>query len=234
MLENTFLRRLSVFAMCLALAGCCANDVCNCQDELADALFFRFNYTRKRKLDVSNKTIGFNASDIDTIRISRTNVLPAALQGPGKDTLGFVRQTDVVTVVRQLDTSKFPGDTIIMTEVPYTYTNGTTTILKEQDILVINNASPFASSSTTKLNAYTYRIQPIKNRQPLATYYITGIDLKGRYNANGCCTCYENTGKTYTLTTGVTPTSAAKVEQINAAAPDSVNSRRVVRLSYPH
>ena len=111
MFSTNFLRRLPALATCLALASCCANDTCNCQDELADALFFRFNYTRKRQLDASGKTIGFNASDVDTIRVSRTNIRPASL----KDTIGFVRQTDVVTVVRQLDTSTFPGDTILRT-----------------------------------------------------------------------------------------------------------------------
>ena len=228
MLENTFLRRLSVLALCLALAGCCANDVCNCKDELADALFFRFNYTKKRQYTTVNGQLvptSFNAKDIDTIRIYRRNNLPLALQGPGKDTLGFVRQTDSVTVVRQLDTKTSPGDTLIAVTVQSTAANGTVTNLPDQDIIVINNASPFASSSTTKLNAYTYRIALVRGRRkPKPIYYITGIELNGRYDANGCCTCYENTKKTDTLTTGSTR------EYINAA--DSVDKRRIARLRF--
>ena len=224
MLENTFLRRLSVLALCLALAGCCANDVCNCKDELADALFFRFNYTRKRQYATINGQLvptSFNAKDIDTIRIYRRNIRPATL----RDTIGFVRQTDSITVVRQLDTRTSPGDTLIAVNVLSTSANGTTTTLPDQDIIVINNASPFASSSTTKLNAYTYRIGVVRGRRkPRPIYYITGIELNGRYNANGCCTCYENTKKTDTLTTGSTR------EYINAA--DSVDKRRIARLRF--
>jgi hypothetical protein len=239
MLFPTFLRRLPILATCLALAGCCASDICTCRDELADALFFRINYTRKRQYDNnSRRAISFNASDIDTIRIYRRNKLPASLVGKDKDTTGFVRQTDVVTVVRQLDTSTFPGDTIIKSEVPYTSTNGYTTTLKEQELIVINNASPFTSSGSTKLNAYTYRIEVVKNssgnRRPLATYYITGIDLKGRYNGDGCCTCYENTAKTDTLTIGITANTPKRVFPINAYVPDSANQRRVVRLRFPY
>jgi len=122
--------------------------------------------------------------------------------------------------------------------VPYTSTNGTTTTLKEQDIIVINNASPFTSSGSTKLNAYTYRIEVVKNRagnrRPLATYYLTDIQLNGNYDANGCCTCYINTAKTYKLTIGATPTTSTRADQLNGAAPDSLNGRRVVRLRYPY
>ena len=239
MLFPTFLRRLPTLATCLALAGCCASDICTCRDELADALFFRINYTRKRQVGTSSGFSSFNAKDIDTIRIYRRNIRPTTLVG--QDTVGFVRQTDSVTVTRQLDTTTSPGDTLIATTIESTSTNNITKTLSDQDLIVINNASPFTSSGTTKLNAYTYRIGVLRSRagrrKPSPIYYITNIQLAGRYNADGCCTCYENTAKTYTLTTGATATTGTRVEQINAingSATDSANQRRVVRLRFPY
>jgi hypothetical protein len=233
MLQKTLLRRFSALATCLALAGCCANDTCDCQDYLADALLFRFNYTPRRRLDANGKPISFNAKDIDTIRIYRRSIIPPTL----RDTIGFVRQTDSVTVVRQLDTQTSPGDTLIATQVLSTSTNNVTTTLKDQDLIVINNASPFSSRASIKLDSYTYRIGVLRSRagrrKPSPLYYITNIQLQGRYNADGCCTCYENTAKAYTLTIGATATTAPRVQQINAAAPDSANGYRVVRLPFP-
>jgi hypothetical protein len=234
MSNTNLLRRLSAFATCLALAGCCANDTCNCQDELADALSFRFNYTPHRRIDANGKFISFNAQDIDTIRIYRRSIIPPTLA----DTIGFVRQTDSVTVVRQLDTQTSPGDTLIATQVLSTSANNVTTTLKNQDLIVINNASPFASRGATKLDSYTYRIGVLRSRtgrrKPSPIYYITNIQLQGRYDANGCCTCYENLAKTYTLTVGATATTSPRVQQIDAAAPDSISGRRVVRLPFPY
>ncbi|MGI4867645.1 MAG: hypothetical protein ACRYFZ_27240 [Janthinobacterium lividum] len=204
-----------------ALSGCCANNVCNCNDALADALSFRVNYTRHRQYN-GTAAITFSASDVDTLRIYRTTRPPAN----AKDTLSFVRSTDSVTVARVArPSSTSPADTVIYT--PTTTSAGTT--LVEQDVVVINNTSPFASTSTTKLSGYTYRIGVISNasrrRKPLAIYYITNVQLQGRFNGNGCCTCYENTGKTYTLTArSIAPTA------VDAA--DSGSVRRVVRLPF--
>lgn len=202
-----------------ALSGCCANGVCICEDELADALFFRLNYTAHRQYSGTTPT-SFNARDIDTLRIYRTTRPPAN----ARDTLSFVRSTDSVTVVRVArPSSTSPADTVIYT--PTTTSAGTT--LVERDVVVINNTSPFASTSTTKLSGYTYRIGVINNasrrRKPIAIYYLTNVQLAGRFNANGCCTCYENTGKSYTLTAKSLVTTS-----VNAA--DTLG--RVVRLPY--
>lgn len=233
MLQKTLVRRFSALAACLALAGCCANDTCDCQDYLADALVFRFNYTPRRQLGTNGNFISFNAKDIDTIRIYRRSIIPPTL----RDTIGFVRQYDSVTVVRQLDTQTSPGDTLIATQVLSTSANNVTTTLKNQDLIVINNASPFSSRGSTKLDSYTYRIGVLRSRagrrKPNPLYYITNIQLQGRYKADGCCTCYENLAKSYTLTIGATATTAPRVQQLNAAAPDSANGYRVVRLPFP-
>lgn len=209
----------------LALAGCCANNVCLCNDTLADALFFKINYTSHRQYSGA-RPISFSANDVDTIRVYRTTRPPTDT----KDTLSFVRTTDSVTIARlAIPRRGFPGDTIISDTIRITNTNGSTTRLIDQDLLVINNASPFASTSTTKLSGYNYRIGIIRNaskrRKPLAIYYLTSIALSGHYDANGCCTCYQNTGKAYTLTPKSFPSTA-----VNAA--DSAGGRRVVRLPF--
>lgn len=169
MLKTNLLRRLSAFATCLALAGCCANDTCLCQDELADALFFSFQI---------GGTGGFLATDVDTLLVTRithpdpkTNALPS-------------RETKLLTL-------------------PLT-SNG---LSLKRDSLIINNAAPFASAgSTTKLDAYDYRIVAVRTdqvagRKVVSRYIfkVNNIVLAGDYKADGCCTCYENSGKSFSF-----------------------------------
>ncbi|RYY20643.1 MAG: hypothetical protein EOO36_02835 [Cytophagaceae bacterium] len=210
MMRKNFVGQLAGLAASLALAGCCANNSCNCQDELADALSFRINYTRHRQY-VGNVAVSFNASDIDTIRLYRSSRRPTAT-----DTTGFVRQNDSVTVARALTNANANGDTTLV---------GSGTFL-------INNAAPFAGNGTTKLTGYNYRIGVIRNRRgnrkPIAIYYLTNVALQGRFEGTGCCTCYQNTGKQYTLTTRLP--SGTVAESIDATLTDSVS--RVVRLRY--
>ena len=200
----------------LALAGCCANNSCNCQDELADALFFKINYTSHRQYN-GTIPLTFSANDVDTIRIYRTTRSPIT----PKDTV-----TDSVTVARPRE---YRGtDTLIAPTADVLNTNGSTTTLLYQDLITINNASPFASTGS-KLTNYNYRIGIIRNaskrRKPLAIYKLTNIALQGRYDANGCCTCYQNTGKTYTLAYKLGTPSL-----VDAA--DSQGVRKVVRLPF--
>jgi hypothetical protein len=193
----------------LALAGCCANDICLCADTgLADALQFRFNYTTHRQTS-GGKFISFNASDVDTLRIYRTarNI---------KNISNFVAITDSVTIGRPLIVNP-AGDTLISTTSLVTSSSGVADTLKGQDIVVINNAAPFPASGGAKLNAYTYRIALIrnrsKNRKPTYSYYLTNVFVNGFYEANGCCTCYRNTGKAFTLGVGI-PKDSTRVTVI--------------------
>ena len=204
-----------------ALSGCCANNVCNCNDALADALFFKINYTSHRQYDATRKATSFSANDVDTIRLSRTTRPPAG----AKDTLSFVRTTESIIIARQRE---YRGsDTLIAAT---TTTNGGTTLIN-QDLIVINNASPFASTSTTKLSGYNYRIEVISNasgrRTPLATYYITRARLEGRFDANGCCTCYQNTSKSYRLTA-----RSFQVDSLVATNNDTTGINKIVRLPF--
>ncbi|WP_035567090.1 hypothetical protein [Hymenobacter sp. IS2118] len=53
------IRLAAIFCLSLLLGGCCANDVCDCQDDQADAVKLSFSPA-------------FGAADLDTIRILRS------------------------------------------------------------------------------------------------------------------------------------------------------------------
>jgi hypothetical protein len=210
--------------MLLALAGCCANDICNCPDTgLADALQFKFNYTIHRQTS-GGKFISFNASDIDTIRIYRTSFNISKLPN-------FVVATDSVTIGRPLVVNQ--GDTLLATTIQVASSNGGTSPVDKQDIIVINNAAPFPSSGGAKLNAYTYRISLIRNRsgnrKPTYSYYLTNIFLDGENEANGCCSCYRNLGKAFTLGVG-TPSD---ITRVTVVAYDTASVKELTRLPRP-
>lgn len=209
----------------LALAGCCANDICVCADTgLADALQFKFNYTTHRQVS-GGKFISFNASDVDTLRIYRTPLNPRNLPN-------FVATTDSVTIGRPLLITA-AGDTLISDTLRTAASNGQIREVSGQSIVVINNATPFPASGGNKLNAYTYRISLIRNRsgnrKPTYSYYITNIFLDGEDEANGCCTCYRNTGKAFTLGIG-TPSNTTPVTVV---AYDTASLKELTRLPRP-
>ena len=192
--------------MLLALAGCCANDICVCADTgLADALQFRFNYTTHRQVSGGRFT-SFNASDVDTLRIYRTalNI---------NNVSNFIPVTDSVTIGRPLVVTA-SGDTLILDTSQVATSNGGTRPLDNQSVVVINNATPFPASGGAKLNAYNYRISLIRNRsgnrKPTYSYYLTNIFISGEYEANGCCSCYRNTGRAFTLGVG-NPSNTTRV-----------------------
>jgi hypothetical protein len=167
-----FLCFLPGLAIMMALSGCCANDVCICNDSLADALVL--SYSHRVKIGA-----GINASDVDSAIVSR-------IARPDPKNPSNIPRTDSLVIGRKV-------------LVPRT---GIITDSTVQDIITINNASPFASAGDTiKLNAYKYHITLYKSKKVLATYLINNIELRGRYNSTGCCTCYENLSKAFTLTT---------------------------------
>ncbi|RZL00027.1 MAG: hypothetical protein EOO62_24290 [Hymenobacter sp.] len=77
----------------------------------------------------------------------------------------------------------------------------------KRDSIVINNAAPFSlAGGNTKLSAYDYQINASQvtasggvRTTKRYTYTITNIKLDGRYDANGCCTCYLNTQKQFDI-----------------------------------
>jgi hypothetical protein len=199
---------LPALALIMALSGCCANNSCNCQDELADALLFSFQV---------GGTNGFAAAEIDTLIIVRITHPTAAYP----------------TIVRDS----------VLRILPLTASG---TDLK-RDSIAINNASPFSlTGGNTKLSAYDYQLNASQvtaangfRTTRRFSYTITNIKLDGRYNANGCCTCYLNTEKQFDISsrflvattdvrtfparttavqTGATP-AQTKVIAVNTSAP---------------
>jgi hypothetical protein len=153
------------------LAGCCGNTACDCQDLLADALYFSF------------KTQGANAfsnSEIATVYLARYDTTRAGLN---LDSLPLVRSQRVNnTLKRRLAGSPINVDTT--------------------GLLIINNNAPFtAATAGGKLSGYRYRLYVPQDsagtfkKHTFTTFSLDRIRVIGRYQADGCCTCYENSLK---------------------------------------
>jgi hypothetical protein len=186
------LRRLPALATCVALAGCCANDTCVCNDLLADALLFSF------KIGGAD---GFLATDVDTLLVTRiTHPDPNTNAKPSRET--------------KLLTYPLTADTLAL----------------RNNSFIINNAAPFASAgNTTKLDAYDYRIVAVRTKQvagrKVQTRYlfkINNIQLAGNYKANGCCTCYENSGKRFDVNAAASDTATAAPRIVTAPIDNQV------------
>ena len=171
----------------LLLAGCCANNVCDCRDELADAFYFRF--------DTSGRPGSFvPRTELDTVLLKRF-ALPLDAKGQP-----FLRKGSTVqTFTGYADSLDKAGGFDLATIVRATAVR--------RDTIALNNNLPFAQSGSRKLNTYLYRIevrdasrgprQSVKNN-PLR-YELKNIALKGEFYGTGCCTCYRNTSKTATF-----------------------------------
>jgi hypothetical protein len=195
-LMKKILCSIPVLAMLLALAGCCANDVCLCNDALADALSFEFK-------------IGKDSNNL------------------------WVSQIDTFFIVRiTTPTANSPVGTMIVKDsvlrvLPLTISGSDTTIATNLNSIVINNAAPFASAgSTTKLDAYTYRINAYKRvtRGGVRTisrvfFLINNIKLAGKDDPSGCCTCYENTLKQFDLSKVSKPFQADQTYVVTPKSP---------------
>ena len=153
-LPSRFLALLTVAAG-LLLSGCCANNVCDCDDTDADMVELRF---------ASSFSTGAGSADLDTVVIQRYPVpLPAG------------SKPEIVTLIR--------------------------TAARSRDSIRLNNGTPFPQIGTTRLGGYRYVLQYYATRpgsKPALTTLvnINRIDLKGRLDGDGCCTCYINYGKT--------------------------------------
>ncbi len=198
------LRRLPALATCLALAGCCANDTCICNDKLADALLFSFK--------IGSGTGDFLATDVDTLLVTR-------ITKPDPRTNGQIsRETKLLTY-------------------PLT-ANGLE--LRDNSFL-INNAAPFASAGgTTKLKDYDYRIVAVRTDQmagrKVQTRYVfkvSNIQLAGDYKANGCCTCYANSGKSFTINLIANDTTSSSSVIRRDVTTSNVNEQIVTELRKP-
>jgi len=185
MVMKKILCSIPVLLLLLALAGCCANDICICQDELADALFFTF------RIGGAN---GFQANQVDSLFIVRIPHPTTAVPKPTRD-----------SVLRILPLAA----------------NGN--MLTQDSIISINNAAPFAASGGLKLDAYDYQITAYQYSKTAPngiryryTFKVANIKLTGQYNANGCCTCYQNTSKQFDLSSNLIKPTITQTKVVTA------------------
>ena len=186
--------RCAAFAPLLALvAGCCANNACNCDDLQADSLYLVLKDTPSTPAD----TTYFTAAQLDTVYLQRyatatparpatatTPAIPAQPEGALSAPITIVRaqQTTVNSALRRkLNKANLPTTT-----------------------LVISNNTPFAPGTTGgKLNAFNYLLtvqdRSVKTPRRLYKFTLDNIALQGQYEGDGCCTCYENTKKQFRL-----------------------------------
>ena len=172
---KNLLRFLPLSPLLVLAAGCCANSDNNCRDTLEDSLYFTLN-------DDPSKGNAFTPAELDTVYLLRFNPLTAGRNYdsiPLTDTLRARQQKRTPLLAQKLKDAGL--DT------------------KKTNTIVLSNAFPFVPGTTGgKLSSYYYSLV-IKDKSvkptPTYTFPINQILLKGRYNADGCNTCYQNTLK---------------------------------------
>ncbi len=181
------LRFLPLSPLLVLAAGCCANNACNCQDTLEDSIYLTLN-------DDPTKGKAFTKAELDTVYLLRYNPLTA---GRNYDSIPL---TDTLRILQQQRTPLL-ADRLTRADLS----------TKKTNTIVLSNTSPFAPGTTGgKLSSYYYSLV-VKDKSvkptPTYTFAINQINLKGQYNADGCCTCYKNilkqanvNGKTWGLT----------------------------------
>jgi len=194
---KTFLRCAALAPLLALLAGCCANNACDCDDLQADSLFLRLKSAPSAGAPAD--TTYFSAAQLDTVYLQRyapaMPAKPANGATPAQPAQPEGALSDPVSIVRAQQTKI---NSALLRKL-----NRATPRLSPDSTIVISNATPFAPSITGgKLNAYNYVLtvqdRSVKPRRTY-TYKLVNILLQGQYEADGCCTCYENNKKQFTL-----------------------------------
>lgn len=180
-------RLIAFLGVAGALAGCCANNVCDCNDARADAFYFKFDtgaggFAPATELDtvvLKRYTLRLDAKGLPAL--IKTNQLTYTAYADSLDKAGVF---DQVNVVRSMATAIRPRVTT--------------------DTVVINNNAPFTQAGPRKLDTYLYRIEVRRApgqllRNNPRRYELGKISLVGEFYGTGCCTCYRNTSKTGVL-----------------------------------
>ncbi len=167
---NIFFRCLAFSPLLPLLAACCANTPCSRDDLQADSI-----YLTLKSVPASDPN-SFTDAELDTVYLRRYSIADTTVI------------TDPVLLLRNQQ-----RDTSIKAKLKSAGLDSTT--------LVISNTTPFAPSTTGgKLNAYNYLLT-VHNRTKGFTktynFRLTDIVLMGNYEAEGCCTYYRNTKKTF-------------------------------------
>ncbi|RZL14780.1 MAG: hypothetical protein EOO62_04560 [Hymenobacter sp.] len=167
---KTFVRCLALSPLLALVGACCANGPCNRDDLQADSL-----YLTLKSVPASDPT-SFTDAELDTVYLRRYS--STVIDSLGDPVLLLRNQQRDASIIARLSQAGLDPTT-----------------------LVISNITPFAPSTTGgKLNAYNYLLT-VHNRTkgPTKTYNfrLTDIVLTGNYEADGCCTYYRNTKKTF-------------------------------------
>ncbi len=160
-----------------ALAGCCANNTCNCQDLPEDAIYFQLNQDPLR-----GKV--FSDTDIDTVYLLRYSKARPLSK----------RATDSIALRRPLR-----RNSAYLPRLARLNPRDTTSLV------ILSNTSPFpASGPTRKLSDFGYAllVAPYERGRPRARYVLAldSVQLRGQFKGDGCCSCYQNTAKRVFLT----------------------------------
>ncbi|MDO7887086.1 hypothetical protein [Hymenobacter cheonanensis] len=196
---NLLLRGAACAPLLALLAGCCANSANDCDDLLADSLYFTLRSVPNP--NVPGDMSYFTDAELDTVYLQRyaparpakpatatTPATPAQPAGALSDPQAIIRAKQTKATLNSAVVRKLDG-----ANLPYT-------------TLIISNNSPFSPSTTGgKLSAYNYVLtvqdRSVKN-QKRYLFDISNIQLTGQYYADGCTTCYENTGKRFQVNGG--------------------------------
>ncbi len=175
------LRFLPLSPLLVLAAGCCANNACNCQDTLEDSIYLTLN-------DDPTKGKAFTAAELDTVYLLRYNPLTA---GRNYDSIPLTR----ALLIHQQRHTPLLAQKLILAGID-TSKGGKDYPTRTPNTIVLSNTFPFAPGTTGgKLSSYYYSlVVKDKSVKPTQTYTfaINQINLKGQYNADGCCTCYKN------------------------------------------
>lgn len=187
---TTFLRRAALAPLLALVAGCCANNTCDCDDLQADSLFL---VLANNRVNADTVATSFTRAELDTVYIQRyAPERPATATTPLQPAGAL---SDPVTIVRAQQS--------VINSALLRKLNRATPPLTPATTIVISNTAPFSPGTTGgKLNAYNY-VLTVQDRSTLTRrtykYELRNITLTGQYNATGCCTCYENSKKQFTL-----------------------------------
>lgn len=180
------------FAALLLLAGCCANNANTCDDVQADSLYI---VLANNKTNPDTINVSFKRVELDTVTLQRyappKPARPAVNGNPAQAAQPAGPLSDPVVIV-QAQQTRISLNSMLARKLAVAGLQPTT--------IVINNNTPFPVSTTgSKLSSYNYVLKiydrSVKNTIPYVDT-LKNITIQGRYSADGCTTCYENTLKT--------------------------------------
>jgi len=218
-----FLRGAACASLLALVAGCCANSNNTCDDLYADSLYL----VPKSKPSNPNDSTYFTSAQLDTVYLQRYT--PAQ---PAK-----AATSTTPPIAAQPEGARSAPVAIVQSQ-PRTATRlnvrlAAAGLTRDSVVVVISNTTPFSPSTAgAKLNAYNY-VLTVQDRttKPRRTYeyVITNIALQGKYEADGCTTCYENTSKSFQITRGSRTRLAPATE--TEKDKDGIKIPKLIRLS---